>query len=109
MRILLDENLPKRLKSELGGHEVWTIRDKRWSGKKNGELLGLAIQDRFDVFVTADQNIEYQHNLANYAITVVFLVAIDNTIERLKPLMTLVLEGLESAKPGETLHITEPK
>jgi predicted nuclease of predicted toxin-antitoxin system len=108
MRILLDENLPKRLKGELGGHELWTVREKRWAGKKNGELLALAIQDSFDVFITADQNIQYQHNLANYAIIVVFLVAKDNTLERLKPLMTLLLEGLESAKRGETMHISEP-
>ena len=39
MRLLLDENLPKRLKEDFPDHEVYTVADKRWTGKKNGELL----------------------------------------------------------------------
>ena len=108
MRILLDENLPKRLKSELGGHEIWTVREKRWSGKKNGTLLTLAIQDKFEVFITADQNIQYQQNMSEYDITMVILTAKENTLERLKPLMTFVLETLESAQKGATIRIREP-
>ena len=39
MRLLLDENLPKRLKFDFPEHEVFTVRDKQWSGIKNGELF----------------------------------------------------------------------
>jgi len=63
MRILLDESLPRRLKTEFVGHEVATVAERGWSGVKNGELLTLAAE-RFDVFVTADQNLQYQQNLA---------------------------------------------
>ena len=43
MRILLDENIPTKLKLDFGNeYEVKTVRDMNWLGKKNGELLGLA-------------------------------------------------------------------
>jgi predicted nuclease of predicted toxin-antitoxin system len=65
MRILLDENLDRRLKQ--GFHpmiEVETVAERGWNGKKNGELLTLAAVD-FDAFVTADQILEMQQNIAN--------------------------------------------
>ena len=41
MKLLLDENLPKRLKLDFTEHEIYTIRDKGWNGIENGELLKL--------------------------------------------------------------------
>jgi hypothetical protein len=41
MRLLLDENRPKRLKQDLKEHEVYTAADKGWTGISNGKLLGL--------------------------------------------------------------------
>lgn len=43
MKLLLDENLPKRLKQDFSEHEVYTVRDKGWSGVKNGELLNTSV------------------------------------------------------------------
>jgi predicted nuclease of predicted toxin-antitoxin system len=57
MRILLDESLPRRLHRIFSGHEIVTVVDAGWSGAKNGELLQWAAA-RFDVFVTADQNVQ---------------------------------------------------
>jgi hypothetical protein len=39
MKLLLDENLPKRLKLDFPEHEIFTVSDMGWKGKKNGELL----------------------------------------------------------------------
>jgi hypothetical protein len=51
MKILLDENLPRKLKSDFGaGYEVHTVRGMAWLGKKNGELLGLMVFNGFDFF-----------------------------------------------------------
>ena len=35
MRLLLDENLPKRLKQDLGEREIYTVADKGWSIRIN--------------------------------------------------------------------------
>ena len=48
MRLLLDENLPKRLKLDFPEHEIFTVRDKKWNGIKNGELLKLLLDNSFN-------------------------------------------------------------
>ena len=83
MRILLDESLPQELQDELPGHSVLTVRGSGWSGLKNGELLRHAA-DLFDVFVTADQNLQFQQNLSKLPIAVLVLVAPSNRMEALE-------------------------
>ncbi|MBI2751866.1 MAG: DUF5615 family PIN-like protein [Burkholderiales bacterium] len=80
MRILLDESLPKALLTRLAGHEAATVVSCGWSGVKNGKLLALAAT-RFDVFLTADQNLEFQQNLSTLPIAVLVLVVGNNRIE----------------------------
>jgi predicted nuclease of predicted toxin-antitoxin system len=74
MRILLDESLPRRLRTSFPGHEVATVAEAGWSGLENGELLRLAAS-RFDLFVTADQNLQYQQNLSSLPLSVAVLAA----------------------------------
>ena len=96
MKLLLDENLPKRLKQVLSEFEVFTVRDQGWNGKTNGELLKLMVEDKFDIFLTFDKNLRYQHHLDKYPIQVLILNAKDNsfdTLSRLAPKIKSVLQG----------------
>ena len=43
MKLLIDENLPKRLKIHFPEHEIYTVHDMGWNSKKNGELLKLML------------------------------------------------------------------
>ena len=74
MRLLLDENLPKRLKLDFPEHEIYTVRDKEWNGIKNGELLKLMIKNNFDALLTFDKNLQHQQNFSKYTIAVFVLV-----------------------------------
>ena len=58
MRLLLDENLPKKLKLDFSEYEVFTVRDKQWNGIKNGELLKLLVDNSFDALLTYDKNLQ---------------------------------------------------
>ncbi len=49
MKLLLDENLPKKLKNDYSNHETYTIRDMGWQGIKNGQLLTLMVENGFEV------------------------------------------------------------
>ena len=98
MRILLDESLPRDLIAQLPGHEVATVRSAGWSGVKNGKLLALAAS-RFDVFVTADRNLEYQQNLATLPIAVVVLAVRGTRIEAILPLVPELLVLLNQLAP----------
>ncbi|MGI0028762.1 MAG: DUF5615 family PIN-like protein [Nitrososphaera sp.] len=86
MRILLDESLPRRLRGELPGHSVKTVAEMGWSALENGELLRRAA-DEFDVFVTADQNLQFQQNLSALPLAVAVFVAHTNKVEDLRPLV----------------------
>jgi len=98
MRILLDESLPRRLRDDFPGHEVTTVAEAGWSGRRNGELLQIAA-GRFDLFVTADQNLQFQQNLSALPISVAILVARDNRLSTLRPLAADLCSRLTAHAP----------
>jgi hypothetical protein len=106
MRILLDECVPRRLGREFVGHDVRTVAEMGWSGKKNGELLKLMAAQGFEVFLTVDQNLHYQQNLQASTIAVVVLVAASNRLADLLPLVPAAQLALRSIKPGDVIEIT---
>ena len=86
MKILLDENMPTKVKYDFGeGYDVSTIKDMGWLGKKNGELLGLAAFNGFDIFITLDKNLKNQQNLNKVDIKFIVLQAKDNKHQTLQP------------------------
>ena len=95
MRLLLDENLPKRLKQDFPNHEVYTVRDKEWNGIKNGELLKLMLAANFHVLLTFDKNLQCQQNFDKYTLTVTVLSARINTYEVLTALSQKVNDLLD--------------
>jgi hypothetical protein len=60
MKILIDECIPRKFKNGLAEHECKTVPEAGLSGKKNGELLSLAEEQGFHVFVTMDKGIEFE-------------------------------------------------
>jgi hypothetical protein len=104
MRILLDESLPRRLRGELPGHAVKTVAQMGWSSLENGELLRRAA-DQFDVFVTADQNLQFQQNISALPIAVAVFVAHTNKLEALRPLMPELLTRLATLQPRTLVRI----
>ena len=98
MRILLDESLPRRLRHLFVGHDVATVVEAGWSGVTNGELLQLAAP-RFDIFVTADQNLQYQQNLGTLPLTVAVLVARDNQLDSLRRPVAELCAQLDGIAP----------
>jgi hypothetical protein len=77
MRVLLDEDLPHKLRLNLVHNDVSTVAYLRWNGLRNGELLGAAESAGFEIFVTGDQNLQYQQNLIERRIGIVVLSAQD--------------------------------
>ena len=96
MLLLLDENLPKRLKSDFPDHQIFTVRDKEWNGIKNGELLKLMLANDFDALLTFDKNLQHQQNFVKYPLAVFVLTAPNNTYELLSPLTVEVNQILSA-------------
>jgi hypothetical protein len=106
MRILLDECVPRPLRNELPGHEVRTVAELGWSGKRNGELLSLMKANGFDVFVTVDQNVPYQQNLGAANVAVIVLKGVSNRMPDLLPLMKSVHSVLNTIAPGDVVEVS---
>jgi len=104
MKILIDECLPRKLKNELPDHEVKTVPEAGWAGTKNGALLRL-MAGVFDVFITIDNNMEDQQQLAAQPVAFVVLSAFNNKLETLLPLMPNVRAALETIQPGQVVKI----
>ena len=104
MRILLDENLPQQLRLHLPGHNVFTVGYMGWKGVVNGRLLDLAEQD-FDVLVTLDRSLPFQQNLHARQISIILLVAPNNQLHTLVPIMPTVQTILEKIKPGQLIRV----
>lgn len=107
MKVLLDECLPRRLKRDLSGHQVFTVPDMGWAGVKNGALLRLIQNAAFDVFVTIDGNLSYQQNLKGVNLAIIVLRAPDNTIESLRPLAPAILVAIQRISIGDVIPIGE--
>jgi len=102
--VLLDENLPRALVTELTGHDVSTVRAEGWSGAKNGELLRLA-RERFDALLTMDRGLQHQQNLGVSGIRVVIIRAPSNRMADLRPLVGSILKALEAPPLGQVLEV----
>ena len=105
MRVLLDENVYRRLKGDFAeGHDIVTVAEAGWAGKKNGELLRLAERE-FDALVSTDKGIPHQQNVSRFNLAVVLLRARSNAHEDLVPLMAEVNAKLASIEPGTVVRI----
>ncbi len=100
--ILLDENLPVPLKKDFSDNfEVFTIYDKGWQSKENGALLQAIVDEGIDFLMTADRNLEYQHNLEKYDLRLIVLITYDNRYKTLKEKVPIIEETLLSKDSAE--------
>ena len=104
MKVLIDENLPRKLAGHLKGHECRIVVECGWAGKKNGELLSLA-EPQFDVLLTLDKNIPYQQDLKSGRIAILIIRAPSNRIQDLLPVIPDCLVALQSIEPGHVVRV----
>jgi hypothetical protein len=105
MKVLLDECIPRKLKSALASHDCKTVPEAGLAGKKNGVLLSLAEGAGFDVFLTLDKGLPYQQNLAGRGIAIVIIRSRSNRLQDLLPNMEACLSVMSSIQPGEVMQV----
>jgi hypothetical protein len=106
MRILIDECIDERFRrNSLPDHDCQTVRYAGLAGLKNGDLLIAAETGQFDVFLTVDQGIEYQQNLAARKIAIIISRARSNRLKDLLSLVPACLARIESLQPGQIVRI----
>jgi predicted nuclease of predicted toxin-antitoxin system len=108
VRILLDEQLPRRLVRHIVGHTVRTVQQQGWAGLGNGELMRRAAAEMFEVFLTADRNLQFQQTLAGSPLRILVLVAPSNALKDLLPLVPRILQAIPNSRPGEVRRVGGP-
>lgn len=99
MKIILDESTPQKLRLLIDNrHVAVTTWFQGWSGLKNGALLAAAEDADFELFITADQELSYQQNLADRRIAV--LVLSTNNWGVVKEQIAKISAAIDAAIPG---------
>jgi len=104
VRVLLDEDLPRQLKSDLAGHQVSTVTELGWSGTPDAGLLHLAASQGVVVLLTGDRNLAHQQPVARSGIPIIMLAVPNNRLATIRSLVPDLLEAL--ARPPQPGSIT---
>lgn len=96
--------MPKRLKRDLPEFEVRTVREHGWASRLDGDLVRAADAE-FDAFVTVDRRLVHEQNLSGLRIAVVILVAYNNSITALQPLVPELRQVLAGVEPGQVVYV----
>lgn len=104
MRVLIDECVDPRVKTLLSDHQPATVYDEGWGALEDGPLLAAA-QEKFDVLVTIDRNLEFQQNLAKFRIGVVVVRVPKNQLSHYQAIKRELILAAEQVRPGEVIHV----
>jgi len=105
MKILLDECVPWPMHRILAGHECMSTQWRGWGGVKNGNLIRLA-EEEFDLFITSDQNLRYQQNLAERSLAILELST--NDLRRILAASSDINDAVTAIGTGEYQHLEIP-
>lgn len=101
---MLDENIHVKFKFRLieRGITALTVADKKWSVKKNGELLQLMTEEGFTHLLTFDTSIASQQNFKRFPLPVIILIAPPNTYTVLMEMLEEIVRIIPGASIGPT-------
>ena len=105
MKLLLDENMPHKLRQHLPGHDVFTVAYMNWGGIRNGLLLERAAAEGFDSLITVDAGMEFEQNLAALACSVVIIRSESNAFEHIEAHVPALLNTLATLKPRSLVKV----
>jgi hypothetical protein len=100
MRILLDECVNPRLRLAFPGDTVSTVGEMGWQSFTNGRLMKEAAP-HFDVFVTLDQNLQFQNPTGKYTLGIVVLITRFNHLAAYRPQFGEIRDLARRTKPGQ--------
>ncbi|MBC6400374.1 MAG: hypothetical protein GDA37_05060 [Ekhidna sp.] len=107
VKLLLDENVPRKIKNDLPEFEVFTVQEMNWNGKKKGELLALMLNDGFQVLITTDKNLQNQQNFNKYPVPVLMLNVKLLTYPHVFKLLPELKNRLNSDLPNGSTFISQ--
>jgi len=108
VRVLIDEDIDIEFRhyvAELAFAE--TVQYRSWKGIKNGDLLRLAQAD-YDAFITMDDNLPHQQNVAAFDLSVLILRARSKKLPHLLECLPSLKVALNDLQPRTAIRIYPP-
>jgi hypothetical protein len=105
LRVLLDECLPHDLRHDLAMFDVQTADHAGLAGLKNGALL-TTINGRFDVFVTVDGNLQFQHDLTSITFGIIVVRVPTNRLSDIRATVPRLQQALGIVGVGQVLTVS---
>ena len=106
MRLLPDNNVPVAIARYLPQHDVVHASSLGGRTLANGDLIAAADEAGFDILLTADQNIEYQQNLAGRRLAIIVLAT--NHWNTIRGNMERVISALDAARQQAFVRVSFP-
>jgi hypothetical protein len=102
--VVFDHCVPRTLLRHLAIPDATTVGAHGWAGQDDGPLLNL-LSLVCDVFVTTDQNLQFQQRLESRSFATIVLKARSNRVADLLPLTAGLHEAIAQAKPGSVVSV----
>jgi hypothetical protein len=102
MKILFDHGTPAPLRPRLAGHEISTAYEMGWATLSNGDLLASA-EKSFDAFITTDQNLRHEQNLAGRRLAI--LVLPTTSWREIQKHINQIADSVSALKPGDFIEL----
>ena len=103
MKIMFGHGTPRPLRGHLSEHTVDTAAEKGWSELSNGDLLGYAEREGYQLLITTDQNIRTQQNLTRSRLAIVVLLSTAWPYVQLR--IEDIRAAIEGIQPGELREV----
>jgi len=102
-KIFFYEDMPRKLVRFLPQYDIQTVITMQWGGTKNGALLQLIEQCRFEDFLTGDKNMPNQQQLAGRPFAVLIMTRINWPVVKLH--LTKIVTAIDAALPGSVYTV----
>ena len=106
MRVLFDKSAQNGLARHLHDRVESTAEQCGWGRLENGDLLTVAEESGYELFLTADKNLRYKQNLAGRKISI--LVLGQSPWPLVRQHIPAILAVVDAATPGSFIEVEIP-
>ncbi len=107
IRILLDNNVSRRLCPLLRPHQAVHTSELGWAGLSNGDLIRAAEEHGFHMLITGDRNIRYQQNLTRVRCSIIEISS--QHWPTIRENVAELIAAIDAIQPGAYLTVALPR
>lgn len=108
MKVLLDEDIPVKLREHLTDHDVFTVAYLGLKGVRNGNLMRHAESEGFDILLTRDTGLGHQRPREVQRLALILVRIGHGKLPDLLPHLERIRSAISVAQPGSVTQIVEP-